>query len=275
MLPRNSSAQARSDQGEALEFPEDPGDLVFFGPGRVTHVGLYLGDGIYIHAGIGENRPMISQAELKNSTYPILGAQKIKPASYQASISEINDEIRARMTHSWREDNPISVEDLCYISLNHWGFDGCVHQGALIVQRGVAREIVDIFEELFNEKYRIEKMLLIDAYQGSDELSCEDNNSSAFCSRLSTNKGEWSYHSYGLAIDLNPLLNPYHREGVTIPVNGEEFLDRSLDCRGLITKNDPCYRAFTSRGWKWGGDWFEDRGYVDFQHFYRQVERCF
>lgn len=81
------------------------------------------------------------------------------------------------MKYSWQEDNPVKLDDLHYIQLNHWGFDQCVHTGELIVHKEVAKEVVDIFEELFLQEYSLEKMILIDAYYANDKLSCEDNNS--------------------------------------------------------------------------------------------------
>jgi len=70
---------------------------------------------------------------------------------------------------------------------------------------------------------------------------------------------------------VNPLLNPYCKGEVVLPVNGGEFLDRTMDCVGLITEDDPCYQAFISKGWKWGGHWEKERGYVDYQHFYKEI----
>ena len=74
-----------------------------------------------------------------------------------------------------------------------------------------------------------------------------------------------------MAIDVNPLLNPYQRWDRVIPINGQQFLDRTLDCYGLINEDDLCHKAFISRGWKWGGDWAKESGYVDYQHFYKET----
>jgi cell wall-associated NlpC family hydrolase len=51
-MPRTAAQQARS----GLALPKDPdrllpGDLLYFGRGtRVTHIGIYVGDGRYVHA---------------------------------------------------------------------------------------------------------------------------------------------------------------------------------------------------------------------------------
>ena len=271
ILPRDSLPQSVSEKLIVLDYPENPGDLVFFGKNRVSHVGLYLANGAFIHSGVRNNIPKISVITIEDSGYDLLAARRIPDVKFSATVSEINDEIKSRMTHSWKDNNPVPLDDLRYVQLTHWGFDQCIHDGELIVHKDVSEEVVDIFDELFSKRYPIEKMVLVDVYEANDDLSCEDNNSSAFCSRTAVGKSVWSYHSLGLAIDINPLLNPYHKGDVISPINGKLFLDRSLDCIGIINHNDPCYKAFVSRGWKWAGDWMEERGYVDYQHFYKEL----
>jgi hypothetical protein len=39
--------------------------------------------------------------------------------------------------------------------------------------------------------------------------------------------------------------------------------------KGMIVKDDLCYKAFTSRGWTWGGDWKYEK---DYQHFQKQLK---
>lgn len=269
LLPRYSWQQASSNQVECVEFNDlQSGDLIFFGDEQISHIGMSLGEDKFIHSGVKDHKPKINIALLSKSSYFPITARRLKEVSFNPSISEIKEKLGS----SWREDNPVPLKDLRLVQFNHFGFDGCVHKGKLIVHQKVAEEVVEIFRDIFDAKYPIEKMLLMDAYGADDDLACEDNNSSSFCSRPITGiDHKWSLHSYGLAIDINTLLNPYHKKNVIVPKNGEPFLDRSLDCRGMVKKGDPCHKAFVSRGWKWGGSWKERLGYVDYQHFYKEI----
>jgi len=271
ILPRFSQDQAKSDQVFAIPFPEQPGDLLFFGKEEISHVGMYLGDRKFIHAGVSNNTPRIAISSIDDQPFKLLATRRLKEIAFQANSSPITDQIKTKMTHSWREDNPVPLNNLQYILLNYWGFDRCVHQGELIAHKDVANEIIEIFEELFDKQYPIEKMLLMDTYQADDDLACEDNNSSAFCSRpITGSTSKWSLHSYGFAIDINTLLNPYQKGDVVVPAHKKDFLDRTIDCHGVITEEDLCYKAFISRGWKWGGHWYKDFGLVDYQHFEKE-----
>lgn len=179
----------------------------------------------------------------------------------------------SKLSSSWREDNPVPLNQLRYVKVLHVGFDQKVHSGAMIVHEKVAEEVCEIFYKLFENQYPIEKMKLIDHYGADDELSCADNNTAAFCSRpITGSNNQWSYHSYGLAIDLNPLYNPYQKGTTVVPKNGAPFLDRDLDLKVVLKPDDECVKLFKSYGWKWGGDWLTERGYVDYQHFYKELE---
>ncbi len=168
---------------------------------------------------------------------------------FESAISAITEEILEQMPYSWKENNPVPIEDLRYVSVSYWGFDGGVHQGCLVVHDKVAEEVVDIFQEIFHEGFPIEKMLLVDMYEGIDERSAQDNNSYAFCSRSITGiENHFSKHSYGLAIDINPLYNPYHRGSVLIPATGAPYLDRDKHVESMIHPDTVCYQAFTKRG---------------------------
>ncbi len=187
---------------------------------------------------------------------------------FKSSISTITTEIFEQMPYSWKDINPVPLADLRCISISHWGFDGQVHQGSLIIHEKVAQEVVEIFNEIFDSHFPIEKMAFVDLYQGDDELSAQANNSYSFCCRPNTSfPNVFSKHSYGLAIDINPLYNPYQKGELIVPKCGAQYLNRESVVKGMIDHESICYQAFFKRGWTWGGDWKEPRGYVDYQHF--------
>ena len=161
----------------------------------------------------------------------------------------------------------VPLEDLRYVQVKHIGFDGKTHRGELVVHKSVSCEVVEIFKELYKEQYPIEKMRLVDYYDANDQKSMADNNSSSFCWRMITSGGLLSYHALGLAIDINPLQNPYVRGSVIEPIEGKEFINREQNVQGMIFENDAAVRAFKKRGWKWGGNWKKTKGYYDLQHF--------
>jgi hypothetical protein len=129
---------------------------------------------------------------------------------------------------------------------------------------------VEIFKELFEARFPIEKIRLIDEYEANDNKSMADNNTSSFCFREIDGKpGKLSKHSYGVAIDINPVQNPYVYMDKVSPEAGREYLDRSKVTKGMIVKDDVCYKAFINRGWTWGGDWKNEK---DYQHFQKSLD---
>lgn len=182
---------------------------------------------------------------------------------------EIPEEVKQRINgKSYKEDCRVPYEELRYVRITHIGFDGKPHGGELIVNKAIAEDIVEIFKELYQLKYQIELMELVDEYAADDNLSMAANNSSAFNYRVIEGTDRISLHGYGLAVDINPLYNPYlHKvdgEHTITPVSGAHYADRSLVCPYFIRKGDACYQAFTKRGFTWGGEWVEHQ---DYQHF--------
>jgi hypothetical protein len=174
----------------------------------------------------------------------------------------------AELGPSWRPGCPIDPQQLRRVEVDYIGFDGQTHRGALIVNQDLAADVVVIFDRLLQLHYPIEKVRTVDNYPGADdELSMEDNNTSAFNCRDIPGTGHWSLHASGRAIDLNPLLNPeIDRTGAIQPKTAGPYLDRNRTDPGMLHAGDAAVRAFTDRGWRWGGDWVSP---VDYQHFER------
>ncbi|MCD8145780.1 MAG: M15 family metallopeptidase [Clostridiales bacterium] len=183
---------------------------------------------------------------------------------------EISDLVFARMEGvSFGADCTTARSDLRYVRVLHTGFDGETHIGELVVNRAIAEDIVEIFQGLYEASYPIEKMLLIDEYGGDDELSMEDNNTSCFNFRAVSGTDHLSQHAYGLAIDVNPLYNPYITSSGYEPTNAGDYIDRTMDFDYKIDESDLCYQLFTQHGFTWGGSW---NSVKDYQHFQKAAE---
>ncbi len=169
---------------------------------------------------------------------------------------------------SWRPGCPVEPARLRRVDVDHIGFDGQTHRGELIVHEDLVPEVITIFERLYRLRFPIEKIRTVDHYPAAaDELSMEDNNTSAFNCRGIPGTNQWSPHAYGRAIDLNPLLNPcIYAGGAFEPHNAAAYADRSRTDPGLFHTGDPAVRVFTDRGWRWGGAWTNP---LDYQHFER------
>jgi hypothetical protein len=170
----------------------------------------------------------------------------------------------ADLPASWEPGCPVAPDGLRIITMSHWNYAGTVSHGKVVVAAGLANQVVDIFRDLYDARFPIERMELVDKYNGDDGQSMAANNTSAFNCRLVTGGSSYSEHSYGRAIDINPLVNPYMKGSTVLPPAGSAYVDRSLDAPGLIHANDEVVQAFAARGWIWGGTWSSLK---DYQHF--------
>jgi D-alanyl-D-alanine carboxypeptidase len=173
--------------------------------------------------------------------------------------------VRARVPYSWRPGCPVGPVELRLLRADHWGLDGRVHRGELIVHRDHARRILVVLGKLFEARYPIQRLRLVDAYRADDDRSMAANNTSGFNCRRVSGSSRWSEHAFGRAIDLNPLRNPYvTRGGRVSPPAGRPYANRARRAAGMVHSGDAVVRAFAAAGWRWGGYWSGSR---DYQHF--------
>lgn len=170
----------------------------------------------------------------------------------------------ADLPASWEPGCPVAPDGLRIITMSHWNYAGSVSTGKLVVAASLANQVVEIFSDLYDARFPIERMELVDNYDGDDDQSMAANNTSAFNCRLVTGGSSYSEHSYGRAIDINPVVNPYVKGSTVLPPAGSAYVDRSLDAPGMIHANDEVVQAFAARGWIWGGTWSSLK---DYQHF--------
>jgi D-alanyl-D-alanine carboxypeptidase-like protein len=189
-----------------------------------------------------------------------------RPA-FRGTATRIDASTRKRMTGvSWHRGCPVGFADLRLLDVTHWGFDGEVRRGRLVVHRDQARGVLRAMRKLFRLRYPIRGMRLVDAYGADDRRSMAADNTSAFnCRFVAGQPGVWSEHAYGRAIDVNPIENPYVTGlGYVSPPAGAPYARRTRRARGLIHRGGPVVEAFASIGWEWGGDWPWPK---DYQHF--------
>lgn len=223
---------------------------------------------------VSETQYSEEETEEKENEENMTRMSEIKSTQEYFTQSMITDEIYERINGcSYVENENIALEDLRYLQVLHVGFDGEEYVGELIVNKAVAEDILDIMYELYVNKYPIERMALVDEYGGDDEKSMQANNTSAFNYRTVEGSSSLSKHSYGMAIDINPLYNPCVRtysdgSSQSFPEGSDIYADRSRDFAYKIDKNDLCYKLFTERGFRWGGDW---NSLKDYQHFDKEI----
>lgn len=184
---------------------------------------------------------------------------------FQGQVSPIPEAVRAEMIGvSWREGCPVPLHELALVRASHWDLTGAVQEGEIVVAQAHGEPILGVLRSLFEAGFPIARLERVDAFGGSDDASMDANNTSGFNCRPVTGGAGWSRHSYGDAIDLNPVQNPYVRGGRVLPPAGQAFLTRTPGVPGLVVEGDAAVRAFEAIGWRWGGRWTD---YKDYQHF--------
>ena len=185
---------------------------------------------------------------------------------YRASVRPLPGWIRDLMRgSSWWPGCPVGLDTLRVVRVTYWGFDRQAHRGRLVVHRSVAHDVAGVFGRLYDARFPIRKIRLVDFYGADDKRSMKDDNTSAFNCRYRNGVCcIWSMHAYGKAIDINPVENPELWSGGISPPNGAPYRDRSDKRKGMIFHGDVVWKGFHATGWGWGGDWSWP---VDYQHF--------
>ena len=192
---------------------------------------------------------------------------KSKTAGFTSSIEHIGSSLKAQMmaSGSWKSGDPVSLSQLSLIHVSYWGFDNKPHTGSLVVNAQWAARLCTVFKKLYDARFPIHSMNLIDDYGASDRRSMNADNTSSYNGRWrggTTNV--WSMHAYGLAIDINTVENPWVYGSGVSPDAGRAYSNRSLKAKGTIHAGDVVVKAFASIGWIWGGSWSTSK---DYQHF--------
>ena len=191
--------------------------------------------------------------------------------AYSWSVRRIGPMLRHRMRFSHRPGCPVSLTDLRYLRMSYIGFDGKAHTGEMAIHEDYAEQVATVFRRLYDARWPIRRMRLVDDYGGNDNRSMAADNTSGFNCRRVAGSRVWSAHAYGAAIDINPVQNPDLTGASVAPRAGRRFAATSRAtyaqaAPGVITADGPVVRAFARIGWEWGGNWSSRKDYQHFSH---------
>ena len=177
----------------------------------------------------------------------------------------VPDTVKARMKgKSMPENVPVGFDELRYLTVRHYDYEGNIRKGELVCNKAIAKDLLAVFRALFTREYPIKSIRLVDDFDASDEASMQANNTSCFNYRTVAGSKSLSKHALGMAVDINPLENPYVKGAFIQPSTAKDYVDRSKEFPHKIDENDFCKKVFESHGFLWGGHW---RSVKDYQHF--------
>ena len=191
------------------------------------------------------------------------------PPVFEGSVRWIDPTLRAELIErNWHPGCPVPIRDLRLVTVSYWTFGGRVKQGPLIINEGVADDVLSVFRKLFDTRFPIQKIALAAKYRPprpSDWYSTVNVTASFNCRPVTGTTDVFSQHSYGWAVDINPMQNPYiGSDGNVLRAADLPYVDRSQHLPGMIHQGDVVVRAFEAIGWGWGGDWHSLKDYMHF-----------
>jgi hypothetical protein len=189
------------------------------------------------------------------------------------SITRLPRPVRARLKAGgfWHRRCPVARSGLRLLTVPYRGFDRKVHTGQLIVNERAARPLARVFKRLYRLRFPIRHMTLTDVYGPRRSRPRDGDVTGSFECRQAVpspctggrGTGSWSMHAYGLAVDINPVENPYVGCGQSHDPRTRRYRNRSRHRRGMVTRR--VIEAFRSIGWEWGGAWSGNT--KDYMHF--------
>lgn len=185
-------------------------------------------------------------------------------------IGPLSMALRGEMRgQTWEPGCPVPLSRLALLRFNHRGFNGSAQRGSMVVHRSVAEDVLGVFETLFEVRFPIREVALAKRYRPNADPDTRRSVTAAFnCRPVVTPDGPggaFSQHAYGLAVDVNPLQNPYVRaDGFVRNRFARPYVDRSQALLGMIHDGDEVVRAFAEIGWAWGGHWTDGHDYMHF-----------
>ena len=231
--------------------------------GEATAAPRWLGTRVLPVGSSGFAAAQDTPPELRNRS--IITVDDLPPPAdgrFHATVEPVPASVLARS--SWTKDCPVAAADLRYVTVGFRGFDGRAHTGELLVNVRAADDLVKVFGQLFAADFPIERMRISSVAELNAPPTGDGNTIEVFACRPVRGQKAWSQHAYGVAVDVNPFHNPYHKGQIVLPELATAYLDRAEARPGMVQPAGPVVQAFAAIGWKWGGDY---RSFKDYMHF--------
>jgi len=141
------------------------------------------------------------------------------------------------------------IDQLELITVHYYSTDNKIHRGQLLTNKLIVNDLREIFKDMLQCRFPVEKVIPIVKYNWDDEASMNDNNTYSFCYR----NAEYSKHALGLAIDINPAFNPNRwRSEFSYRTDKPEGAVYNPDRPGTFTPNHRIVLLFRDKGFLWG-----------------------
>lgn len=152
------------------------------------------------------------------------------------------------------------IKDQVLLTVLYYGFDDKIHQGQIVIHKELAADIKMIFTLALKEKFPFQSVIPVSQFDWDDNKSMKANNTSGFNYRNAAGSKSLSQHAFGRAVDINPFLNPYIKNNISLPLGSQYKPGKP----GTLSHNSLLVKAFLNSGWIWGGNW---KTIKDYQHF--------
>jgi hypothetical protein len=218
----------------------------------------------YGHAHLATYTLRATYRAANRDRWEITGSRTIRRIAVIDAV--VTDTTADEVARTYHKGCPVGVSGLSTIAMNFYGRDSLMHRGVLIVRSNLTTKIIRGFRKALDHRYPVAKMNNPNVYGGNDPRQMTANNTSGFnCRKVVGNPYRQSPHSYGIAIDVNTVQNPYRDvHGTWWPKNGRSYIHRTPRRKGMLTKNSYLTRSLKADHFFWGGRWSPGR---DYQHF--------
>lgn len=170
----------------------------------------------------------------------------------------------AEVSSTYRSGCPTGPSRLSTVRLNYVNFDGQVRRGEIIVRSDLANRVANSLSQGIYTDFRFRQITNPNAFGGDDPTMMAADNTSGFnCRKVVGNPYALSPHAYGIAVDINPVENPYRDPTGKWWPSATYAYNRPSNVMGLMSSSTSVVKSMQVNGFRWESGW-------DWHHFQYQ-----